>query len=192
MKIAIIILLAFFTISCEQNHMSIVKSYEELHNAHDIERTMLLYHDDIKFELIGTWVKSGKSEIRALEEWDKALNSSLKFEAIDSRGDSVFCKVIEKNDWFKAVGIEQIIHDPTIFIIHKGLIKNIIVNPTAEIGKEIGIKLGSIYSWSKITNDSTIHDLIIDGEFIYSVESAKKWLILLDNWNKHNTAKKVE
>lgn len=123
MKNTVLIFLVLLTIGCHQNNKSIVKTYEALHNAHDIEKTMLLYHDDIQFELTGTWIKSGKSEIRALAEWDSALNSVLKFEAIDVKGDSVFCRVIEKNDWFKAVGIEQIIHDTTIFILEKGFPK---------------------------------------------------------------------
>lgn len=192
MKITTIILISLFTISCNQNSITLVKKYEKLHNSHDIEDVMLLYHDDIKFELVGTWIKSGKEEIRELEEWDRALNSNLKFETFEVRGDSVFCKVIEKNDWFKAVGIEQIIHDPTIFIVSKRRIKKIIANPSEEIGKEIGAKLGSVYSWSKITKDSTINELIKDGEFIYSNKSAKKWLKLLDKWNTYNAENKIK
>jgi hypothetical protein len=148
---------------------------------------MLLYHDDIRFELIGTWTKLGKVEIRKLEEWDKALNSNLKIVTVETKGDSVFCRVIEKNDWFKAVGIEQIVHNPTIFIVMNGRIKNIIAYPSAEIGKQIGVKLTSIYSWSEIARDSTINELIIDGKFIYSGETAKKWLMLLEKWNKKDT-----
>jgi hypothetical protein len=191
MKIATIILISLVSISCNHNGISVVKTYMELHNSHDIEGAMLLYHDDIEFELVGTWIKSGKEEIRQLEEWDKALNSNLKFEAFEMQGDSVFCKVIEKNDWFKAVGIEQIIHDPTVFIVTRGHIMKIVAKPSQEIGKEIGAKLGSVYAWSKIAKDTTINELIKDGKFIYTEESAKKWLKLLDNWNVYNATTKT-
>jgi hypothetical protein len=190
MKTTIIIILSLFTISCTQNSLKLVKTLEKLHNLHDIEGAMSLYHNEIEFEIIGTWIKSGKEEIRELEEWDRALNSNLKFESIYVKGDSVFCKVIEKNDWFKAVGIQQIVHDPTIFVVSNGLIKKIIANPKKEVGEQIGAIIGSIYSWSNITNDNTINELIKDGEFIYSEESAKKWLKLLKKWNDYNTENK--
>jgi hypothetical protein len=185
MKLFTILLPAVILIGCNQNNISVVESYEKLHNSHDIEGAMSLYHDEIEFELAGTWIKSGKAEIRELEEWDRALNSDLEIESIKVKGDSIFCKVIERNDWFKAVGIEKIIHDPTIFIVRNKRIKKIIAIPSGEIGKEIGAKLNSIYTWSNNTNDNTISELIINGEFIYSAESAKKWLILLDNWNRN-------
>ncbi len=189
MKILILVFLAFTTISCNENKKGIVQTYEKLHNTHDIEGELLLYHDDIKFELKGTWIKSGKAKIRELAEWDSVLNSNLEFEIFDVKGDSVFCKVAEKNDWFKAVGIEQIIHDPTIFIVRNGRITNIIANPSSEVGKEIGAKISAIYSWSNMTNDNTINELIVNGEFIYSDESAEKWLRLLEKWNKYNSEK---
>ncbi len=184
----LILLLAF---SCNQNKINLVKKYEKLHNMHSVENALALYDDDIKFELVGVWIKSGKKEIKNLEEWDKALNSNLKFKSFKLKGDSVFCKVIEKNDWFSAVGIEQIIHDPTIFIVSEGRIKKIIANPSKEVGQEIGAKIGSLYEWSMLTKDSTINSLIKNGEFIYSAESAKRWLVLLEKWNKFNTTNKI-
>jgi len=184
MKITSIIIISLFILSCSKNNLRLVKTLEDLHNSHDIDGVMSLYHDSITFELVGIWVKSGKEEIRELEEWDSALNSNLKFQTFEIKGDSVFCKVIEKNDWFKAVGIEKIIHDPTVFIIEKGSIKKIIAYPSEKIGKEIGAIIGSIYAWSNKTGDSTIFELIKDEEFIYSEDTAKKWLELLNKWNK--------
>jgi hypothetical protein len=183
-KIASIIFVFLGVAGCSQSYVALIKAYEKLHNSHDIEGTMLLYHERIEFELAGVWLKSGKEDIRELAEWDAALNSSLRFEAIEVKGDSVFCKVIEENDWFKGVGIDQIIHDPTIFIVADGQIRKIIARPSEGVGAEIGIKLGSIYSWSKQTGDTAINELIIDGEFIYSGEAAKKWLVLLSNWKE--------
>ena len=192
MKISITILFSLVLLSCNQNSITLIKKYEKLHNSHDINEIMLLHHDDIKFELIGVWTKSGKEEIRELEEWDRTLNSNLKFETFVVRGDSVLCKVIEKNDWFKSVGIEQLVHDPTIFIVSKGHVKKIVAYPSEGISKEIGAKLGSIYSWSNMTRDSTINELIVNGEFIYSAETAKKWLYLLEKWNKYKAENNVD
>ena len=72
-----------------------------------------------------------------VEKYEKLHNlHDIKFETFEVRGDSVYFKVTEKNDWLKSIGIEQLVHDLTIFIVSKGHIKKIITNPSEEIAKE--------------------------------------------------------
>jgi len=170
-----------------QKTEDIIRAYEKTHNSHNVDKVLSFYDDDIVFELKGVWIKSGIDEIRTLEEWDAALNSNLKFESIIVRQDSVFCKVIENNEWFKAINITNLVHDPTVFIVMNGKIKKIIAVPSEETGMEIQAAIGSVYQWSGIVNDNTINDLIQNGEFVYSKEAAGKWLILLSKWNEDKT-----
>lgn len=170
-----------------QNGGEIIRSYEKAHNSHDVEKVLSFYSDDIEFELKGIWIKSGIDEIRTLAEWDAALNSNLKFESIITKNDTVFCKVIENNDWFRAVNIVDLVHDPTVFIIQDGKIKKIIAYPSEKTGMEIQTVIGSIYQWSDRVKDNTIYNLIPDGEFIYSGEAARKWLDLFKKWNTYNS-----
>ncbi|MCD2259524.1 hypothetical protein [Psychroserpens luteolus] len=179
-KILFILSLTIVLSCSNETHQKTIESYIATHNNHDIEKTMEFYDESIIFELKGVWTKKGKRDIRALEEWDAALNSHLKLESINSKEDTIFCKVIENNDWFRGVGITNLVHDPAIFVVSNGKIKNIIGYPSEKTGKEIGTAIGKLYQWSQKNQDSTINELIINGQFIYSAQAAEKWLTLFE------------
>ena len=103
-----LLIFSFILISCSHQNRSIINGYISAHNSHDINRSLSYYSDDISFELVRTWVKHGKNEIRNLEEWDAALNSKLNFYVTKESGDTLFCKGTEQNEWFKGVGIDKI------------------------------------------------------------------------------------
>ncbi len=185
MKSNIFILILIFLISCSRNrNQEVLESYIAAHNEHEIEKELAFYGDDIEFELKNTWTKKGLNEMRSLAEWDAALNSNLKLESITTKEDSIFCKVVENNDWFKAVNIYDLEHDPTVFIIQNGKIVKIIGYPTEKTGKEIQAVIGSLFQWSQIEKDSTLNELIRGNQFVYSTEAAEKWLDLFTRWKE--------
>ena len=120
--------------------------------------------------------------MRTLEIWDSTLNSNLRLEALQVSGDSAYCRIIENNDWFLAVGIEDLVHDPAVFVIEDNRIKKIIGYPSEITGKKIEQVIGSIMQWSQQTQDSTIYELIPNGQFLYSADAAQKWLNLFERW----------
>lgn len=177
-------------ISCSnEKSQEVVKSYIAAHNAHDIEKSLTFYDENVVFELKGVWTKEGLSQIQSLEEWDAALNSNLKLESMISKEDSVFCRVVENNDWFDAVEITDLVHDPAIFVVKNGKIKKIIGYPSQKTGKEIEAVIGALYQWSQKAQDSTINELIQNGQFVYSAKSAEKWLNLFEKWKTSDSLK---
>ena len=184
----IFILLTIISCSKEKTQ-EVVKSYITAHNAHDIENALTFYDENIVLELKGVWTKEGLHEMQSLEEWDAALNSNLKLESITSKEDTVFCRVVENNDWFGAVDITNLVHDPVIFVLNNGKIKKIIAYPSEKTGKEIEAAIGVIYQWSQRAQDSTINDLIQNGQFVYSAKAAEKWLDLFDRWKASDRLK---
>jgi hypothetical protein len=177
-------------LSCSKKKtQDVVKSYVTSHNTHDIEKTLTFFDEDIVFELKGVWTKKGLSEMKSLEEWDAALNSNLKLENIISKADTVFCRVVENNDWFGAVDITDLVHDPVVFIIDNGKIKKIIGYPSKKTGEKIEAAIGALYQWSQKAQDSTINDLIQNSHFIYSAEAAEKWLELFNKWRASDSLK---
>jgi hypothetical protein len=127
--------------------------------------------------------------MRSLEEWDAALNSNLKLESITSKEDTVFCRIVENNDWFGSVDIIDLVHDPVVIVLNNGKIKKIIVFPSEKTGKEIEAAIGALYQWSQKAQDSTINDLIQNGQFVYSAKAAEKWLDLFDRWKASDRLK---
>jgi hypothetical protein len=180
--LSIFILLTFplFLSSCSKDNRSVLNQYISTHNSHDVDKSLSFYTNDISFELTGTWIKEGKSQIRELEEWDAALNSKLSFFITDESGDSLFCKGTEENDWFKGVGINKIEYDSIIFIFTDGLIAKVIANPSVETNKRIAEAFGNVLEYTKVTGNNILQELIPNGEFLYSEESAVKWLRLFD------------
>jgi hypothetical protein len=177
-------------ISCsKEKTQEVVKSYIASHNSHDIENTLTFYDDNIIFELKGVWTKKGMLEMQSLEEWDAALNSNLKLESISSKEDTVFCRIVENNDWFGAIDITNLVHDPTVFVVNNGKIKKIIGYPSEKTGKEIEAAIGVIYQWSQKAQDSTINDLIQNGQFVYTAKAAEKWLDLFNRWKASESLK---
>jgi len=184
----IFILLTIISCSKEKTQ-EVVKSYITAHNAHDIENALTFYEENIAIELKGVWIKKGLSEMRSLEEWDAVLNSNLKLESITSKEDTVFCRIVENNDWFGAMDITDLVHDPTVLVVKNGKIEKIIAYPSEKTGKEIGAAIGALYQWSQKVQDSTINDLIQNGQFVYSAKAAEKWLDLFDRWKASDRLK---
>lgn len=180
-KLLFVIGLLILVTSCsKEKNQDLIKSFISAHNAHDVGKTLNFYDQAVVFELKGVWTKEGLDEMSALEKWDSTLNSHLKLDAVTSKGDTLFCRVIENNDWFKAVNIFDVMHDPAVFIIKNEKINKIIGYPSEEIGKELEIAIGSLYQWSQQSNDATINELIQNGQFVYSAEAANKWLALFE------------
>jgi len=179
MKTTAVIIIIYFLISgCTHDPESIVKSYEHAHNTHNIDKALTFFDDSISFEIKDTWIKKGKEKIKELELWDSTLKSNLKFDILKINNDTVLSRVIEKNDWFRAAGIDELIHDSTILIIRDNKITSIIASAKGDQYNKVGQLISSIFEWSHKTTDSTIYGLIKDGEFIYSPEAANKWLNL--------------
>ncbi len=121
-----------------------------------------------------------KSYILAHNAYDieKALNSNLRLDSITSKGDTVYCLVVENTNWLGSLDITDLVHDPTVFVINEGKIKVIIGYPSEKTGKKIETAIGELYQWSEKFQDSTIYDLIHPGQFVYSTEAAEIWLDL--------------
>ena len=178
--VAILMCLALLSCADKQNDEDIIKSYMDAHNAHDIEKALSFIDEDVVFDLKGVWVKEGKAAMKTLEKWDSTLNSNLRLESVTKKADTLFCKVVENNDWFGAIGISDLVHDPVVFLLKDDKISQIIAYPSQETGQQIEAAVGSLFQWSAQVQDSTIHELIIDGQFIYSSEAANKWMELFE------------
>ena len=59
----LLILIYVINASCTPSMEDQVKTYEDAHNRHDIDKVMSLYSDDITFEIIGAWKKTGIKRI---------------------------------------------------------------------------------------------------------------------------------
>lgn len=174
-------LLLFFvmTLGCAPKPASRLKAYQEALNSHDVDRVMSFYAEDIRFEVIGGHVKKGKENLRGWAEWDAAVNCHLTFTDLVVRGDTVTCKAIEQNDWYRLAGIEKVYYGSNTIIFRDELITKIKAELTEESARAIGEAFQSITEWASQERSQQLAELMPEGKIVYSAETAKGWLALL-------------
>ncbi len=186
----VIFSLFIMSISCssESRLVKNLRAYKQAHNAHDVNKAMSFYSDDIRFDMVGSWIKKGKDEIRELEEWDAAVNSYLEFTDIEVKGDTIKCKAIEKNDLFTASGIQKLEYESVIFVFQDGLIKEVKAKQTEESLKNMESVFKKFIEWASTEKTKELEELKKKGEFIFTPENAEKWLSLVREWRKKENA----
>ena len=171
-------------ISCSPDLMDLIKAYEKAYNNHDLEGLMSLYTEEVRFEVIGSFVKYGKEEVRKLTEYDFAVNVHMDISDIRIDWDTVIFRLTESNDWFRLAGVDELVYEPNKVVFKDGLIKEI----KSEITKDSAIALGKAWNdlmgWATKEKTKELSDLMPEGEFIYNKNTAKKWLELLKEWSK--------
>ena len=176
----------FFLIpGCSPTLEDKLRSYEQAHNNHDIEKIISMYSNDARFEIVGSWIRSGKEEILGLAEWDSVTNSRMIITDIKTIGDTVTFKLQEGNDWFRLAGIEYMYYEPCRIVFRNGLITELKAETTAEsLGLFMEIWPG-VFKWLSAEKGDELSALISGGEFVYNRENAEKWLTLLREWKEH-------
>ncbi len=169
---------------CSSHLVDQLRAYETAHNNHDIDQILTLVTDDIKFNLVGTSVKEGKAQMRAIEEWDAAVNGQLTFTHVKVRGNTVTCKVVEQNDLFKLYGIEEVHYESAAFIFRDGLIGEIRAQISEESYRAIGETMQSFLEWASQERSQELAVLMPQGEPMYSVDNASQWLALVGEWRE--------
>lgn len=175
------VLLVLF--SCTLKPDEILRAYVEANNAHDIDKVMSLFTDDIRFENVGVWVKQGKEEVRTIAEWDATTHIHMTISDITVMGDTVTFRLIETNDWLKSAGVDEW-HWVARVITKNGLIKEIKATLTEESAKIFIPVYQSIIQWMSTERPQELPELMPGGEFVYGAEVAKKWLDMLNEWRE--------
>ena len=181
-----LLLLLTITLSCSPKLDHRVRTYFEAHNSHHVEKIMSLYAEDTKLTIIGAWTKKGKREIRKLEEWEAALNSHLTFTNLKASGDTITFKVTEQDDLLRAAGIDKV-RGSCSMIFSSGLIKEIRAELTPKSEEVLEESFDLIVEWVSQKRSHKLDELMPEGKWIFSAETAKGWLALVEEWRKETT-----
>lgn len=179
---SVLILIVVLLLSCAPDLSQRVRDYEETYNTHDVERLMALYADDIRFEITDVWVKEGKKAVRELAEWDKATNMHMTISDIKVSGDTVTFNLVETNDWWRLAGIGEVHYVPCVMVFRNCLISELRATMIKESLDAYAKVWPSIMSWASEHRSEELAELLPGGEFIYSAEAARKWIVLLQEW----------
>lgn len=159
-----------------------VRKLEQAYNSHDVRKGLTLYAVEAKFVMVGRWEVEGKEKLRERFEWDAAINGTLKFKDIKTSGDTVTCKVEERNHMFKLLGIETIHYEYVTFLFNNGLIKEVQAKLTPQSARIIEESFSSFVYWASTKRSQALAQLKSDGNFLFIKEKASQWLTLLKEY----------
>jgi len=175
--IFILLILSLFVVflACSgQNTEQLVKNFETVYNSHNVEKIMSLYADDAIFEVLNQFRFTRLEKIRGVAQYDSALDLSMTITDIEVRGDTAFFKLTERNNWFKAMGVEAAYFDPTYIIFHENLVFSLKASATMESIKAIQAAMEGFMPWAKENAPDRMAEMMPDGGLIYNAENAIK------------------
>ncbi len=181
----VLFLLAFLALSCSPKPTSVIQSYEEAYNGHDLPKLLSLCAQDVSFEVVGQISLQGHKQFGDLAEHDFALNVQMIFSQYSTRGDSVICQLVEVNDWLKTAGIAQARYSVT-FVVEDGLIESARAEQHSDSERVIKEVLDPFVEWISLKRPEASAEMMPQGAFVYNAKNAKKSLSLLREWKQLN------
>lgn len=169
--------------SCSPKPLDLVMEYQHAYNSHDLGQLLPLLAEDATFELTGTFGLKGKDDIRRAAEYDFALHIHMTINRVAPKGDTVFCELIEMNDWLEAAGIEEAYYSVK-FVFRKNLITHIAGNPAPETQKAFDQVLDPLMEWASRERSEQLAEMAPEGKFIYDARNAQRSLALLREWQE--------
>ena len=186
-SLLVVFLLLITVAGCSPSLEERVMSYQQAHNDHDMDKVMSMYADDITFEVVGMFVKTGKDQVRGIAEWDLVTDSEMFISDIEVRNDTAFFKLKEGNDWFRSIGIDYMHYQPCLMVFKDGLIRELKVEVTNKSREAFSRAWPEVYRWLMQEKKEELAQLTTsEGEFVYNKEYAQRWLALLEEWKKSN------
>jgi hypothetical protein len=100
------------------------KTFQERVNQHDVEKIMTIFTEDATFEIVGLSKFSGKQQLKIIFEYDVGVNTNLQFINCESKGNTVHCQILERNDRLDAIGIVELEYSSCILTFKENLIQS--------------------------------------------------------------------
>jgi len=172
--------------SCTPSLTSQVRAMERAHNLHQLDKELSFYADDARFEMQDGSTVQGKDELRKFFTVDVLLNNSLAFSDISIVGNTVVCKVEEKNDMWQALGMEKV-YGRCEIVFKNGLIQEI-RDPNSALSEseaELDKADEAFSAWADKNRPEEVARLLGGKPFKgLTPETALDWLKLAREWKK--------
>ena len=182
--LAVGLLLVLVGCSSPPDHLGTVMQFQEHKNNGDLEATLALFSEEPSLDFGPLGTISGMPEVRAILEYDLALNTHLQFQDCREDGAEVICRVIETNKWLKTAQIESVEYEENRFAFAAdGRISSVSATFTAESAQLLGAAIAGFHQWATANRPEEYSELFSEqGAFVYSAENAEKVLTLLSAW----------
>ncbi len=164
--------------------LAVIGDYETLSDRHDVDALVRLYAEDARLDFGPMGVLEGHDAIRAIHEYDRALDSQLEFDECRVVDSTVTCRTVERNAWLDVAGINQLVYARSAITLNEaGLIQRIEAELTPESAAAMGGALAQFDAWARANQPDAYAGLFRpDGSFDYGYDAGVKVLALLRQW----------
>ncbi len=182
----IILFSAFILAACDSpgDLLQRVADYEDACNRHDVDAVLSLYAKDARLEFGPLGAIEGKDRIRGIHEYDRAIDTELRFENCTVEYRTVTCRVVENNQWLVTAGLEPLVYSASIFAFDRqGRIETTVAQMSPDSAQVLGQVMARFNAWARSNAAWEYSELFRpDGSFEYSYDSGGKILDLLRQW----------
>lgn len=164
--------------------LSLVKAYQEAHNSHDIEASVVFFAPDARLSL-GATALEGKDQIRAFHEYQAMLNAELQLDACAVDEKTVTCQALGSNDVDKAMGFDQLNFPVIAYRFEGDLVQE--VNGALQPVRALVVDylLSSFQAWAAENRPDEYSQLYgQEGQAIYSRGNAERVVPLVEEWRE--------
>ena len=171
------------------NLIDLVESFQERVNQHDVEKIMSMFTEDATFEIVGLSKFAGKQHVKIIFEYDVGVNTNLQFINCKSEGNTVHCKILERNDRLDAIGISILKYSSCIFTFKDGLIESFAAEIPPDFVEYNSKILKKFIPWLTENHPNEYSRMFMhDGRFIYNRENGRDVVPLLRKWREEQKA----
>lgn len=164
----------------------VVHSFVQELGRQSDRRLIKLFTKNARLEIVGLGVVAqGKKELKEFFGYARMVKLSLAMLAPVVRGDTVFCRLVESNDWLHLVGVESMTY-AVRFVFDGGKIDRIIVEPITGFGVTLQGPVFSFWKWLKSEEPDVIEELMPDGKFRFTPKNGRRLIELLSRWRGIN------
>jgi len=180
----IILMLALLFMSCSTDPIrKTVEGYVKAHNDHDVDKAMTFFGDSAVYNWKEGWFKKGKKAIQEVEEFDAYTQSHYDVSKIEVRRDTLLCTIEESNNFYTAAGVDNFTKIARFVVEDSKIMQYEFIMNNKSWG-EIKEALKPFREWAQREREQEFGQLLLDGEFRYGYNGAKRWMALMDEWSK--------
>ena len=122
------------------------------------------------------------------KEWDLEMNASTYYDSIwfDKREKAVKGYFYENNDFYDLIGKGPTKTLRTFWFNDQNKLHEILIYWIPEVNTTTSQHLEPIHEWALIHHPDEIEAIYPNGRIVPSVENAKRWKVLLNEYNRLN------
>ncbi len=162
--------------------LALVRTFVQRLGRSSDARLLKLFSNSARIEVVGLGiVAQGENKLQDFFGYARTVNSCL--EMFDGRvsGDTVFCRLQEKNDWLRIMGIESVGYQAR-FVLDSRKIVELVIEPDG-VTRNILMGQGiAFWRWLRSEEPKAIETLLPDGKFRFTPENGKMLVRLVARW----------